>query len=73
MLNFHLIGGPALGTVFLLEVTWCLGKVKSKNVFARLSAESEYRVMAHTSELVWLRHMLEELGFKQLQACSPWV
>ena len=38
---------------------------KSKEtVVARLSAEAEYRAMAHSScELMWMRHLLEELRF----------
>ena len=42
-------------------VSW---KSKKQTVVARSSAESEYRAMAHTTcELVWVKHLLEELGF----------
>jgi len=33
-----------------------------------LAAESEYKVMAHTAcEIVWLKNLLIELGFRQLR------
>ncbi len=39
-------------------------KSKKQSIVARSSAESEYRAMAYTTcELVWLRHLLMELGF----------
>ena len=39
-------------------------KSKKQIVVARSSAESKYRAMAHTTcELVWVKHLLEELGF----------
>ncbi|XP_042946560.1 uncharacterized protein LOC122279793 isoform X3 [Carya illinoinensis] len=42
-------------------VTW---KSKKQTVVARSSAEAEYRAMAHTtSELTWLQHFLQEIGF----------
>ncbi|XP_019056266.1 PREDICTED: uncharacterized protein LOC109116021 [Tarenaya hassleriana] len=42
-------------------VTW---KSKKQTVVARSSAEAEYRAMANTtSELVWLKQLLEDLGF----------
>ena len=41
-------------------VTW---KSKKQNVVARSNAEAEYRAMATTtSEIVWLRLLLQELG-----------
>jgi Reverse transcriptase (RNA-dependent DNA polymerase) len=43
-------------------VTW---KSKKQNVVARSSAEAEYRAMASTtSELIWIKQLLEELNFK---------
>ncbi|XP_058099004.1 uncharacterized mitochondrial protein AtMg00810-like [Magnolia sinica] len=42
-------------------ITW---KSKKQPVVAQSSAEAEYRAMAHaTCELVWLRNLLEELGY----------
>lgn len=42
-------------------VSW---KSKKQNVVARSSAEAEYRAMALTTcELVWLKHLLQELCF----------
>ncbi|BBG96553.1 Seven transmembrane MLO family protein [Prunus dulcis] len=42
-------------------VTW---KSKKQNVIARSSAEAEYRAMASlTCELIWLRSLLNDLGF----------
>ncbi|KAJ7959763.1 Retrovirus-related Pol polyprotein from transposon TNT 1-94 [Quillaja saponaria] len=49
--------------IFLGEnlVSW---KSKKQTVVARSSAESEYRVMTQTTaELVWLKNLLDELGF----------
>ena len=49
-------------------VSW---KSKKQTVVARFSAELEYRAMAHTTcELVWLKHLLEELGFPQTTPMS---
>jgi hypothetical protein len=46
-------------------VTW---KSKKQNVVARSSAEAEYRAMAlTTSELMWIKFILEDLGFKHKQ------
>ena len=42
-------------------ISW---KSKKQKVVARSSAESEYRAMAKTTcELVWIKHILEELRF----------
>ncbi|GFS40013.1 class I glutamine amidotransferase-like superfamily protein [Actinidia rufa] len=42
-------------------------KSKKQTVVARSSAEAEYRAMVHTScELMWMRHLLEELCFEVL-------
>lgn len=42
-------------------VTW---KSKKQSVVSRSSAEAEYRAMAAaTSEIVWLKALLEEMGF----------
>ncbi|KAJ3668952.1 hypothetical protein LUZ60_010902 [Juncus effusus] len=43
-------------------VSW---KNKKQNVVARSSAEAEYRAMASTtSELVWLKYLLSDMGFR---------
>ncbi|BBG92858.1 BURP domain-containing protein [Prunus dulcis] len=43
-------------------VTW---RSKKQNVVSRSSAEAEYRGMAHgVYELLWIRRLLIELGFK---------
>ncbi|CAL9007393.1 unnamed protein product [Prunus brigantina] len=43
-------------------VTW---RSKKQNVVSRSSAEAEYRGMAHgVCELLWIRRLLTELGFK---------
>ena len=45
-------------------MTW---RNKKQDVVSRSSAEAEYRVMAHTAcEMVWLKNLLMELGFRQL-------
>ncbi|KAK4385641.1 Retrovirus-related Pol polyprotein from transposon RE2 [Sesamum angolense] len=42
-------------------VTW---RSKKQTTVARSSAETEYRAMAHfTSEILWLKNLLKELGF----------
>ena len=52
-LDLQMIGDLPLVIVSLLMV-------------ARSSAESEYRAMTNTTcELDWLKHLMEELGFKQ--------
>lgn len=44
-------------------VSW---KSKKQAVTAKSSAEAEYRAVAHGCwELIWLKIILEELGFKQ--------
>ena len=46
--------------------TW---RSKKQKVVARSSAEAEYRGMAHgVCELLWLRNLLHDLGFKPKQA-----
>ncbi|KAJ7982467.1 Retrovirus-related Pol polyprotein from transposon TNT 1-94 [Quillaja saponaria] len=46
-------------------VSW---KSKKQIVVAKSSAESEYRAMTHTTaELVWLKNLLDELGFQHSQ------
>jgi len=45
-------------------ISW---KTKEQTVVARSSTEAEYRAMAHaTCELLWLKHLLEELKFCEL-------
>ncbi|CAN6586683.1 unnamed protein product [Malus baccata var. baccata] len=47
-------------------VTW---RSKKQNVVSRSSAEAEYRGMAHgVCEMLWLRKLLESLGFTQKEA-----
>ena len=47
-------------------VTW---KSKKQNVVARSSAEAEYRAMeSTTSEIIWLRALLQDLGFGSSKA-----
>ncbi|CAL1398262.1 unnamed protein product [Linum trigynum] len=47
-------------------VSW---RTKKQRVVARSSAEAEYRAMASTvSEVIWLRHLLMELGVPQSSA-----
>ena len=47
-------------------VTW---KSKKQKVVARSSAEAEYRGMAlGVCEMLWLRHLLRDLGFRQKKA-----
>ncbi|CAL1399245.1 unnamed protein product [Linum trigynum] len=47
-------------------VSW---RTKKQRVVARSSVEAEYRAMASTvSEIIWLRHLLTELGAPQMAA-----
>ncbi|BBH01926.1 ABC-2 type transporter family protein, partial [Prunus dulcis] len=49
-----------------VEVSW---RSKKQKVVSRSSAEAEYRGMAHgVCELLWIRNLLEELGFKPKHA-----
>ncbi|PRQ47582.1 putative RNA-directed DNA polymerase [Rosa chinensis] len=49
-------------------VTW---RSKKQKVVARSSAEAEYRGMAHgVCELLWLRNLLRDLGFKPKRAMN---
>ncbi|KAK9063841.1 hypothetical protein SSX86_017713 [Deinandra increscens subsp. villosa] len=51
-------------------VSW---KSKKQSVVSRSSAESEYRAMAQTTcELVWVRNLLGEIGFKQNKPMNLW-
>ena len=57
------IDAPLLGIVFIGGnlVPW---KSKKQDVVAKLSAKAEYQAMAlATCELIWLRHLLQELRF----------
>jgi len=39
---------------------------KKQDVISRFSAETEYRVMPHTTcEMIWLKNLTMELGFRQ--------
>lgn len=65
VLDFHLMEGPLLGTVFVggTLVSW---KSRKNTIVVRSNAKSEHWAMDHTTcELIWLKHMLEELGFGQ--------
>lgn len=54
----------ASGYCFSLGGNMVIRKSKKQNVVARSSAESRYRAVAKAStELVWLKMLLEELGF----------
>nr|XP_043639651.1 secreted RxLR effector protein 161-like [Erigeron canadensis] len=49
-------------------ISW---KTKKQYVVSRSSAEVEYRAMAITvSELIWLRWLLQEMGFPQLSSTT---
>jgi len=49
-------------------VSW---KSKKQNVVAKSSAEAEYRAMALTTcELIWLKHLLQELHFSKIGTMS---
>ncbi|RVW58902.1 Retrovirus-related Pol polyprotein from transposon RE2 [Vitis vinifera] len=55
---------PLQGTVFFIEGNLISWKSKKQDVVVRSSAEAEYRAMAlATCELIWLRHLLQELRF----------
>ncbi|RVW32132.1 Retrovirus-related Pol polyprotein from transposon TNT 1-94 [Vitis vinifera] len=55
---------PLQGTVFLYGGNIISWKSKKQDVVAKSSAEAEYRAMAlATCELIWLRHLLQELRF----------
>jgi hypothetical protein len=46
---------------------WKFDFIKKQTVVARSSTEAEYRAMAHaTCELLWLKHLLEELHFCEI-------
>ncbi|KAL0302279.1 UNVERIFIED_CONTAM: hypothetical protein Sangu_3108500 [Sesamum angustifolium] len=48
-------------------------RIEKEHVWARSSAESEYRSLAHTaSELVWLRSLLTELSLFSRQPSTIW-
>lgn len=48
-------------------------KSKKQNVVARSSAEAEYRAMAKpTTELIWIKILLEELGFTISSPMKLW-
>lgn len=50
-----------MGIVPLFVVIWILGRVKKKNVIARSSAETKYKVMLNTvCELMWIENLLQE-------------
>jgi len=41
--------------------------LENQDIVSRSSAEAKYRAMAHTAcEMIWLKNLLMELGFKQL-------
>ena len=54
----------------LVLVSW---KSKKQSVVAISSAEFEYRAMAQvTCELMWLHHLLGEIGFNDHNPMSLW-
>ena len=51
-------------------VSW---KNKKQLVIAHSSSESEYRAIAHaTSEITYVRQLLEELGYKSSKTSQLW-
>ncbi|KAD0618051.1 hypothetical protein E3N88_43979 [Mikania micrantha] len=51
-------------------ISWC---VKKQNSVALSSTEAEYiSATAATCQAVWLRRILEDLGFKQMEATTIW-
>nr|CAD1840512.1 unnamed protein product [Ananas comosus var. bracteatus] len=67
-----LIGDRLQDIVFLLEVTWCRGEVRS-SVVSRSSAESEYRAMAQSvCEVMWIQQLLDEVDLKNPQPIKLW-
>lgn len=51
------------GIVFLLVETWSHGRAKSKQMLLD-QVQAKYQAMAHaTCELLWLKHLLQELHF----------
>nr|GEY99433.1 copia protein [Tanacetum cinerariifolium] len=48
-------------------------KSKKQNVMSRSSSDAKYRAMAQTTcELVWLRSLLDEIGFLQSKPMKMW-
>ena len=63
------IGSLLLVIALLLEEIWWLGGTRKKMCLAQVQAE--YRVMAHIAfEMVWLKNLLMELGFRQPKPMS---
>lgn len=58
------IGDPPPGIVHILEEIKLFGKVKEKNMVARLSVEAKNRVITQTAcEIIWLQSFMTKLGF----------
>jgi hypothetical protein len=66
MLDLKLTDALPLDSVLSMGIILSHGKVRSRAVVSRSSAEAEYRAMAQgTCEILWLRSICNELGFME--------